>query len=384
LRLPASPAIEARVTRTATWLYGWLLLLPAAALLALFTHFPAVATLWHSFQSTPKGARPAVFVGIDNYRQLADDPIFWKAFANNLWFALGTIPVSIALAFRGLHYGRYGKNAEDSRIFPLFLGEETFIRGYGYGSITGNSNNECVSNGATTVMYEGAPNTPEPDRFWRIIDKYKVTILYTAPTAIRAFVRWGDDYPKRHDLSSLRGANSTGEPLEDSVRKEWQARFGCPIWEHYGISEAQMVIGDGPGIPKKEGSTGRTWVTIASTSSELPSDLLIFSPATPTRPLCIQDRANSSPAARDWASSFSWWGNTRSSPPPWMSKTGPRYLVAMAEHSRCHPGRPGPHGVSQVGSPGFAPFQRVKSRGSRLASAVSVRRTARHRAAVSG
>jgi sn-glycerol 3-phosphate transport system permease protein len=86
------------VTRSAQWLYGWLLLLPAAALLALFTHYPVVATFWHSFLSTPKGARPAAWVGLDNYRQLIDDPIFWKAFVNNLWFALGTIPASIALA----------------------------------------------------------------------------------------------------------------------------------------------------------------------------------------------------------------------------------------------------------------------------------------------
>ena len=86
------------MTRTTQWLYGWLLLLPSAALLALFTHYPVVATLWHSFLSTPKGSRPAVWVGLDNYRQLADDPIFWQALANNLWFALGTIPASIALA----------------------------------------------------------------------------------------------------------------------------------------------------------------------------------------------------------------------------------------------------------------------------------------------
>jgi sn-glycerol 3-phosphate transport system permease protein len=86
------------MTRTTQWLYGWLLLLPAAALLALFTHYPVVATLWHSFLSTPKGARPAVWVGLDNYRQLTEDPIFWQAFGNNLWFALGTIPASIALA----------------------------------------------------------------------------------------------------------------------------------------------------------------------------------------------------------------------------------------------------------------------------------------------
>jgi len=86
------------MTRGAQWLYGWLLLLPAAALLALFTHYPALATLWHSFQSTPKAGRPAAWVGLANYRQLADDPIFWQALANNLWFALGTIPASIALA----------------------------------------------------------------------------------------------------------------------------------------------------------------------------------------------------------------------------------------------------------------------------------------------
>jgi sn-glycerol 3-phosphate transport system permease protein len=86
------------MTRTTQWLYGWLLLLPAAVLLALFTHYPVVATLWHSFLSTPKGNRPAVWVGLDNYRQLYEDPIFWQAFVNNFWFALGTIPASIALA----------------------------------------------------------------------------------------------------------------------------------------------------------------------------------------------------------------------------------------------------------------------------------------------
>jgi sn-glycerol 3-phosphate transport system permease protein len=86
------------VTRKAQWLYGWLLLLPAAALLALFTHYPAIATAWDSLYSTPKGARPARFVGLDNFRQLVEDPIFRQAFTNNVWYALGTIPASIALA----------------------------------------------------------------------------------------------------------------------------------------------------------------------------------------------------------------------------------------------------------------------------------------------
>ncbi|MBK9705356.1 MAG: sugar ABC transporter permease [Betaproteobacteria bacterium] len=86
------------MTRQMQWLYGWLLVLPAASLLALFTHYPAIATAWHSFHSTPKGARPAVFVGGENYRLLVDDPIFWQSLTNNLWYALGTIPASIGLA----------------------------------------------------------------------------------------------------------------------------------------------------------------------------------------------------------------------------------------------------------------------------------------------
>ncbi|MEP7061137.1 MAG: sugar ABC transporter permease [Betaproteobacteria bacterium] len=86
------------MTHARQWLYAWLMLLPAMALLVLFTHYPAIANLWHSFYSTPKGARPAVFIGLDNYRNLVDDPIFWKAFTNNLIYAAGTIPLSIALS----------------------------------------------------------------------------------------------------------------------------------------------------------------------------------------------------------------------------------------------------------------------------------------------
>jgi len=78
--------------------HAYLLLLPALVLLAAFTHYPAVATVIDSFLSTPKPNRAAVFVGLDNYVQLVEDPIFWQALRNNLWFALGTIPLSIALA----------------------------------------------------------------------------------------------------------------------------------------------------------------------------------------------------------------------------------------------------------------------------------------------
>ena len=86
------------MSRSLNALYGWLLLLPAIVLLAAFTHYPALATLWHSFYSTPKGARPARFVGLDNYAVMRDDPVFWQSLWNNLWFALGTIPTSIGIA----------------------------------------------------------------------------------------------------------------------------------------------------------------------------------------------------------------------------------------------------------------------------------------------
>ena len=85
-------------SRATATVHGWLLLLPAMACLALFTHWPAVASFIESFWSTPRGRRPARFVGLDNYQTMLADPIFWKAMTNNLWFALGTIPTSIALA----------------------------------------------------------------------------------------------------------------------------------------------------------------------------------------------------------------------------------------------------------------------------------------------
>jgi len=77
---------------------GWLLLLPAFALLALFTHWPVLGTIWDSFHATPKGSKPAPWVGLENYRVMVADEVFWRSLWNNLWYALGTVPISIALA----------------------------------------------------------------------------------------------------------------------------------------------------------------------------------------------------------------------------------------------------------------------------------------------
>jgi len=86
------------MTTTARHIQAYLLLLPAFVLLVSFTHFPAVASLIESFLSTPKGSRPARFVGLENYRIMIEDPVFWQAMSNNFWFAAITIPASIAIS----------------------------------------------------------------------------------------------------------------------------------------------------------------------------------------------------------------------------------------------------------------------------------------------
>lgn len=80
------------------WVYAWLFLSPALLFLFTFTHYPAVTTVISSFFSTPRGKRPANFIGIENYQALVQDDVFWKVLTNNFWFAVGTIPISICLA----------------------------------------------------------------------------------------------------------------------------------------------------------------------------------------------------------------------------------------------------------------------------------------------
>jgi acetyl-CoA synthetase len=117
-------------------------------------------------------------------------------------------------------------------------------------------------NGATQVMYEGAPNFPEPDRFWRIIEKYRVSILYTAPTAIRAFIKWGEKWPRKHDLSSLRLMGSVGEPINPEAWMWYHKVIGgerCPIVDTWWQTETgAIMISPLPGaIASKPGSATR-------------------------------------------------------------------------------------------------------------------------------
>jgi acetyl-CoA synthetase len=116
-----------------------------------------------------------------------------------------------------------------------------------------------LSNGATTFMYEGAPNWPELDRFWKLIEKYAITVFYTAPTAIRAFIRWGDNYPKSHDLSSLRLLGTVGEPINPEAWMWYHTVIGggrCPIVDTWWQTETGgIMITPLPGAtPTKPGS----------------------------------------------------------------------------------------------------------------------------------
>jgi acetyl-CoA synthetase len=119
-----------------------------------------------------------------------------------------------------------------------------------------------LQNGATVLMYEGAPNFPDLDRFWALVEKYKVSVFYTAPTAIRTFIKWGDEYPNRHDLSSLRLLGSVGEPINPEAWMWYREVIGkerCPIVDTWWQTETgSIMITPLPGaIATKPGSATR-------------------------------------------------------------------------------------------------------------------------------
>jgi acetyl-CoA synthetase len=126
-----------------------------------------------------------------------------------------------------------------------------------------------LSNGATVLMYEGAPDWPKKDRFWALIEKYGVTIFYTAPTAIRAFMRWGTDWPGGHDLSSLRVLGSVGEPINPEAWV-WYYRFigheRCPVVDTWWQTETgAIMITPLPGVTTlRPGSATRPFPGIAA------------------------------------------------------------------------------------------------------------------------
>jgi acetyl-CoA synthetase len=102
-----------------------------------------------------------------------------------------------------------------------------------------------LANGATCLMYEGAPNAPDEGRFWQIVEKYGVTVFYTAPTAIRAFMKWGDEWPKKYDLGSLRLLGTVGEPINPEAWMWYHKLIGgerCPIVDTWWQTETGGIL----------------------------------------------------------------------------------------------------------------------------------------------
>jgi acetyl-CoA synthetase len=136
--------------------------------------------------------------------------------------------------------------------------------------------------GATVLLYEGAPGTPHPGRFWELIAKHKVSILYTAPTAIRTFMRWGDEHPARHDLSSLRLLGTVGEPINPEAWMWYHRTIGherCPIVDTWWQTETgAIMITPLPGLTAtKPGSCARPFfgvdpAIVDEAGNELPTN----------------------------------------------------------------------------------------------------------------
>ena len=148
--------------------------------------------------------------------------------------------------------------------------EDTFWCTADIGWVTGHSYIVYgpLQNGATSVMYEGAPNYPEPDRFWEIIDRHQVNIFYTAPTAIRTFIKWGEQWPRKHKLNSLRLLGTVGEPINPEAWMWYRDVIGhdrCPIVDTWWQTETgMMMITPIPGaIATKPGSATRPFFGIA-------------------------------------------------------------------------------------------------------------------------
>ena len=138
-----------------------------------------------------------------------------------------------------------------------------------------------MQNAATVLMYEGAPDTPDKDRFWRIVEKHRVTILYTAPTAIRTFMKWGTEFPQRCDLSPLRLLGSVGEPINPEAWIWYHENIGqrrCPIVDTWWQTETgAIMISPLPGIvPTKPGSATKPFPGVrAAIFDDLGHDLTV-------------------------------------------------------------------------------------------------------------
>ena len=147
-----------------------------------------------------------------------------------------------------------GVTATHKLVFDLKEDTDVYWCAADIGWVTGHSYIVYgpLCNGATSVIYEGTPDFPDKDRLWEIVERYKVTILYTAPTAIRTFMKWGTEYPEKHDMSSLRVLGSVGEPINPEAWMWYHEHIGggrCPVVDTWWQTETgAIMIAPLPGI----------------------------------------------------------------------------------------------------------------------------------------
>jgi acetyl-CoA synthetase len=140
-----------------------------------------------------------------------------------------------------------GVSATHKMVFDLHEDTDIYWCAADIGWVTGHSYIVYgpLANRATSVMYEGTPDTPGKDRWWSMVDKYKVTILYTAPTTIRTFMKWGEEFPQMHDISSLRLLGSVGEPINPEAWMWYRKYIGgdnCPIVDTWWQTETGSIL----------------------------------------------------------------------------------------------------------------------------------------------
>jgi acetyl-CoA synthetase len=161
-------------------------------------------------------------------------------------------------------------------VFDLKPGTDVFWCTADVGWVTGHSYMVYgpLANGTTQVMYEGTPDTPHKGRWWEIIERYGVTIFYTAPTAIRTFMKWGAEIPAKHDLSSLRVLGSVGEPINPEAYIWYRETIGggrCPVVDTWWQTETgQIMISPLPGVTA--GKPGSAMTPLPGISAEVVND----------------------------------------------------------------------------------------------------------------